>query len=68
LRVTSRGLGDVYKRQSDNHLSPLLEGRSEMNSQGTAFVCESKTCRLPVTDMESLNREIDLALSNRRGD
>lgn len=53
---------------SDNHLSPLLEGRSEMNSQGTAFVCESKTCRLPVTDMESLNREIDLALSNRRGD
>ena len=53
---------------SDTHLSALLEGRSEIDSQGTAFVCESNTCRLPVTDSESLNREIDLALSNRRRD
>jgi len=52
---------------SDTHLSPLLEGRGEIDSQGTAFVCESNTCRLPVADADSLNREIDLVLANRRG-
>ncbi len=52
---------------ADTHLSPLLEGRGEIDSQGTAFVCESNTCRLPVTDIDSLNREINSVLTNRRG-
>ena len=56
------------RSESDSHLSALLEDRKEVNSQGTAYVCEAKTCRLPVVDQESLNLEIDLALSNRRSD
>ncbi|MEI8337060.1 MAG: thioredoxin domain-containing protein [Actinomycetes bacterium] len=54
------------RSESDAHLSPLLEGRTEGNSRGTAFVCESNTCRMPVTDRDSLNREIDLVLANRK--
>ena len=37
---------------------PLLQDRSEVEGQPTAYVCESFTCRTPVTDPEALQQAL----------
>jgi uncharacterized protein YyaL (SSP411 family) len=37
---------------------PLLEGRTLVNSQATAFVCEGYTCKQPVTRAEDLASQL----------
>ena len=37
---------------------PLLNGRSLINNQPTAFVCEQSTCQLPVTDAPALAAQL----------
>ncbi|QSE99426.1 thioredoxin domain-containing protein [Fulvivirga lutea] len=37
---------------------PLLKGKSLKNGQTTIFVCYNKTCKLPVTDVESALKQL----------
>ncbi len=37
----------------------LLRGRTEVEGRPTAYLCESFTCRMPVTDPEELRKELD---------
>jgi uncharacterized protein YyaL (SSP411 family) len=37
---------------------PLMEGRTTVDGRPAAYVCESFTCRLPVTDPAELDREL----------
>jgi hypothetical protein len=37
---------------------PLLDARTEIGGEPAAYVCESFTCNLPVTDPEELRREL----------
>jgi len=37
----------------------LLQGRSEVDGQPAAYVCESFTCRLPLIDADDLRRALD---------
>jgi uncharacterized protein YyaL (SSP411 family) len=39
-------------------LIPLLEGRTAQGGRATAYVCERLACRQPVTDPESLARQL----------
>jgi uncharacterized protein YyaL (SSP411 family) len=38
---------------------PLLEGREAVGGKPTAYVCRNYACELPVTDRESLARQLD---------
>jgi uncharacterized protein YyaL (SSP411 family) len=38
--------------------SPLLEGRSMIDGQPTAYVCQNYTCRLPVTTAQALAEQL----------
>jgi hypothetical protein len=40
-------------------LSPLFEGRTAVNGEVKAFVCRNSVCRLPVTTVEELKKQID---------
>jgi uncharacterized protein len=37
---------------------PLLEGRTTLDGEAAAYVCENFTCRLPLTDPADLKREL----------
>jgi uncharacterized protein YyaL (SSP411 family) len=38
--------------------SPLLEGRGQVDSRPTAYVCQHFACRMPVTDPEALAEQL----------
>ena len=38
---------------------PLLEGREKLNGGPIAYVCQNYVCQLPVTDAESLAKQLD---------
>jgi uncharacterized protein YyaL (SSP411 family) len=38
---------------------PLLQDRSTINNQATAYVCEHYTCKKPVNDPQSLAAQLD---------
>ncbi|MDZ4719827.1 MAG: thioredoxin domain-containing protein [Roseiflexaceae bacterium] len=40
--------------------TPLLDGRTQINGQATAYVCRNYVCRLPVTDPTALQAELGL--------
>jgi uncharacterized protein YyaL (SSP411 family) len=40
-------------------IPPLLEGRTTVDGQAAAYVCENFTCRLPVTTADDLRRQLD---------
>ena len=46
--------------------SPLLDGRGLVDGLPAAYVCEGYACRRPVTDVTSLETEIERTLSERR--
>ena len=39
--------------------TPLLEGRTLVDKRPTAYVCQNYVCQLPVTDPESLERQLE---------
>ncbi len=39
--------------------TPLLEGRTLVDGKPTAYVCQNYVCQLPVTDPESLARQLE---------
>lgn len=43
----------------DTKAWPLLAGRVALNGEPTAYVCRNLVCRLPVTRLEGLKRELD---------
>ncbi len=47
-------------------VTPLLEGRTEVDGQPAAYVCERFACRRPVNDPSDLRAELDAALAARR--
>jgi len=40
-------------------LIPMTQDRPQQEGRATAYVCRGGTCRLPVTDLESLERELE---------
>ena len=48
--VLAGGAGDV----------PLLEGRTPVDGQAAAYVCERFTCQLPVTSAEELAKSLQI--------
>jgi len=38
---------------------PLLKGKTRVNGRATAYVCEQYNCKLPVTSVEDLARQLD---------
>jgi uncharacterized protein YyaL (SSP411 family) len=38
--------------------TPLLEGRTQINGQATAYICQNYACRLPVTTPDALRAEL----------
>ena len=39
---------------------PLLRDRDERNGRATAYVCERFTCKLPVTDVDALQKQLEV--------
>ena len=39
---------------------PLLKNRTMIEHRPTAYVCRNRTCRAPVTDAETLRRQLDI--------
>jgi uncharacterized protein YyaL (SSP411 family) len=39
-------------------LVPVASGKEALGGQATAYVCENRTCRLPVTDPDAFERQI----------
>jgi uncharacterized protein YyaL (SSP411 family) len=54
----------VAMRDADDadstHLLPLLEDRTRVGGQATAYVCHNYVCRLPVTSAEALRQELEI--------
>jgi uncharacterized protein YyaL (SSP411 family) len=50
---------------SDAARSPLLEARTKVDGNATAYVCEHYSCRQPVTTPEALREQLDAALAAR---
>ena len=58
------GLDPAQPPDSDTDRSPtdgipLLEGREKLNGGPIAYVCQNYVCQLPVTDAESLAKQLD---------
>jgi len=49
----------ALKRPGEESLLPLLEGRTLVDGQPAAYVCENYTCRLPVTTAAALATVIE---------
>lgn len=49
----------ALKRPGEESMLPLLEGRDLVNGQAAAYVCENYACKLPVTDAQTLARQLD---------
>ncbi|HET7010872.1 MAG TPA: thioredoxin domain-containing protein [Anaerolineales bacterium] len=50
---------------SESTSVPLLRGRTLIDGQPTAYLCEHFTCRLPVTSPEDLDRQIEVSIPKR---
>ena len=48
----------AFKEPDSENPLPLLEGRSLVEGQPAAYVCENYTCRLPVTSVEDLRTAV----------
>ncbi len=48
----------AFARNADDAPIPLLEGRTSLNGQATAYVCRNFMCELPVTGPEALVAEL----------
>jgi uncharacterized protein YyaL (SSP411 family) len=46
---------------------PLLQGRTEIGGQATAFVCEQYTCKAPVTRVEDLAAQLSVPFGSESG-
>ncbi len=48
------------KTQSDQTVNrlPLLKGKKQIDGKSAAYVCENKVCQRPVTDVESLRKQL----------
>ena len=57
-------VGNIDGNKSD---LPLLAGRQDVDRL-TYYFCRNKTCRLPVTDRQTLNTELDRLVSTARKD
>ena len=54
--LSQRGAGGDFGKGVE---SPLLEGRDMVDGKPTAYLCQHYVCQLPVTDAESLSRQLD---------
>lgn len=59
--INSYYLPDKILAVSDNGKSqiPLFEGRSSANDEAKVYVCRNSACRLPVSTVEELKKELD---------
>ena len=48
----------ALKEPEDENPLPLMEGRTLVDGQPAAYVCENYACRLPVTSVEALRRSV----------
>jgi uncharacterized protein YyaL (SSP411 family) len=46
--------------QADESAMPLLKGKRRINGQATAYVCEQYRCKLPVTSVADLRKQLDV--------
>ncbi len=46
----------ALKRPEEESMLPLLAGRTLVQGKPAAYVCEHYTCKLPITEVEALNR------------
>jgi len=53
-RVYAGAHGEV----SDDSLSPLLTGRTQINGKTTVYVCENYACKLPVTSVAEMVEQL----------
>ena len=49
----------AFKRPGEESLLPLLENRELVAGKAAAYVCENYTCKLPVTDVQALEKLLD---------
>jgi len=43
-----------------SEISPLLEGKTQLNGKPTVYVCHNFTCSRPVTEWEELRRLLEI--------
>ena len=53
------GVSPEAAHVGDSASTPLLEGRGLVDGKPTAYVCQNYVCQLPVTDPESLARQLE---------
>jgi uncharacterized protein len=58
IRSTLRPHLVLAASREGSDVPPLLKGRTTVEGRPAAYVCESFTCRLPVTDPAELKREL----------